>query len=73
MNTNIFGSNFLDKRKYKKKLSLKKWANMNTNTYIWTVFFQMQIQRQIFIRNQTSSKYAIVYKSYTSWKTKYVP
>ena len=36
MNTNIFGSHFLDKYKYKYIWVHQKRANINTNTIIWT-------------------------------------
>ena len=35
-NTNIFGSNFLDEYEHKYIWVYRKWANMNTNTIIWT-------------------------------------
>ena len=53
----------------------QKWANMNTNTNIWTGFRKYEYKYKYLSHNKLKIKYAIVYKAIQVRRRKliYVP
>ena len=62
---NIFGFHFLDEYKYKYIWAYQKWANMNTNTIIWTDICEYKYK--YYQKNKYIYRYVYEYKSYKKY------